>query len=129
MRLCPPYVELRETGRAVGWVEPQAKPIKALRRRGPTVGFACAQPTLRGLAERPSVLQLLLQGRAFAHLGTRLVLLNVGFVVDRGLYHHLFRNRLLPQVSRGDLDGEAADDEAVEFPGGEHLVGLDELDR
>src|SRR5262245_3498741 len=69
-------------------------------------------PTLRSAtskrAKRPSVLQLVFQARAFAHVRAPLVLLNVGLVIDRGLQHHLLRHRLLAQVSRRDLDGEAA---------------------
>src|SRR5260370_27327759 len=83
----------------------------------------------RNRAARPSVLQLVFQARAFAHVRARLVLLKVGLVIDRGLQHYLFRDRLLAQVSRRDLNREATDDETVEFAASEHLIGLDEIDR
>src|SRR5262249_2096672 len=89
---------------------------------------ACCPPYAEP-STAPSVLQLILQGRAFAHFGTSLVLLKVGLVVDDRLQDHLFRNFLLAQASRRDLDAEAANDKTVEFPGGEHLVGLDQVDR
>src|SRR5215468_11299463 len=111
-----------------GWPG-QARPrrmSRSTRRESAPASFPALTLNRAG---RLSVLQLVFQGRALAHLGARLVLFKVGLVVDRGLQDYLIRNRLFAQVSHGDFDREAADDETIELPGGQHLVRLDEVDR
>src|SRR5579864_4915454 len=76
-----------------------------------------------------SILDLIFVFRAFAHFGARFVFLVVVLVVDQGLEDHLGWRWLLAQIARGDLGREAADDEAVELAGREHLAGLDHVDR
>src|SRR5262249_36129029 len=86
-------------------------------------------PPYAGRSDRPSVLQLVCQTWAFAHIGARLVLLKIALVVGGRLQDHLLRNLLLAQAPRRDLDAQTADHKTVEFPGGKHPVGLDHINR